>query len=92
MDSAFIYKVIAELNQTQQEMKWSNHPRVLLEVALVKLAQSSTNQEDTLPYQDILQKMNQMEAELQQLKEKGIQVDHTAQAAQTEKKQTRQSR
>lgn len=92
MDSAFIYKVIAELNQTQQEMKWSNHPRVLLEVALVKLAQSSTNQEDTLPYQDILQKMNQMEAELQQLKEKGIQVDHTAQAAQTEKKKTRQSR
>ncbi|MFZ7823662.1 DNA polymerase III subunit gamma/tau [Priestia sp. 40] len=92
MDSAFIYKVIAELNQTQQEMKWSNHPRVLLEVALVKLAQSSTNQESDLPYQDILQKMNQMEAELQQLKEKGIQVDHTAQAAQTEKKQTRQSR
>ncbi|USL42586.1 DNA polymerase III subunit gamma/tau [Priestia megaterium] len=92
MDSAFIYKVIAELNQTQQEMKWSNHPRVLLEVALVKLAQSSTNQEGDLPYQDILQKMNQMEAELQQLKEKGIQVDHTAQAAQTEKKQTRQSR
>lgn len=92
MDSAFIYKVIAELNQTQQEMKWSNHPRVLLEVALVKLAQSSTNQESDLPYQDILQKMNQMEAELQQLKEKGIQVDHTSQAAQTEKKQTRQSR
>ncbi|MDO6851390.1 DNA polymerase III subunit gamma/tau [Priestia megaterium] len=92
MDSAFIYKVIAELNQTQQEMKWSNHPRVLLEVALVKLAQSSTNQESALPYQDILQKMNQMEAELQQLKEKGIQVDHTAQATQTEKKQTRQSR
>jgi len=92
MDSAFIYKVIAELNQTQQEMKWSNHPRVLLEVALVKLAQSSTNQESDLPYQDILQKMNQMEAELQQLKEKGIQVDHTAQAVQTEKKQTRQSR
>ncbi|MGB3570069.1 MAG: DNA polymerase III subunit gamma/tau [Priestia megaterium] len=92
MDSAFIYKVIAELNQTQQEMKWSNHPRVLLEVALVKLAQSSTSQESALPYQDILRKMNQMEAELQQLKEKGIQVDHTAQAAQTEKKQTRQSR
>lgn len=92
MDSAFIYKVIAELNQTQQEMKWSNHPRVLLEVALVKLAQSSTNQESALPYQDILQKINQMEAELQQLKEKGIQVDHTAQAVQTEKKQTRQSR
>ncbi|MED3917909.1 DNA polymerase III subunit gamma/tau [Priestia megaterium] len=92
MDSTFIYKVIAELNQTQQEMKWSNHPRVLLEVALVKLAQSSTNQESALPYQDILQKMNQMEAELQQLKEKGIQVDHTAQAVQTEKKQTRQSR
>ncbi|KNH15537.1 DNA polymerase III subunit gamma/tau [Priestia megaterium] len=92
MDSAFIYKVIAELNQTQQEMKWSNHPRVLLEVALVKLAQSTTNQESALPYQDILRKMNQMEAELQQLKEKGIQVDHTAQAAQTEKKQTRQSR
>ncbi|MFV5318912.1 DNA polymerase III subunit gamma/tau [Priestia megaterium] len=93
MDSAFIYKVIAELNQTQQEMKWSNHPRVLLEVALVKLAQSSTSQESSLPYQDILQKMNQMEAELQQLKEKGIQVDHTAaQAVQTEKKQTRQSR
>ena len=32
-----IYQMIESFNKTQQDMKWTNHPRILLEVALVKL-------------------------------------------------------
>ena len=27
------------VNKTQQEMRWTNHPRIFLEVAVVKLCQ-----------------------------------------------------
>ena len=29
--------MIESFNKTQQDMKWTNHPRILLEVCLVKL-------------------------------------------------------
>ena len=32
-----IYQMIESFNRAQQDMKWTNHPRILLEVALVKL-------------------------------------------------------
>ena len=34
-----IYQLIDLLNKTQQEMRWTNHPRIFLEVAIVKLCQ-----------------------------------------------------
>lgn len=34
-----IYETIDILNKSQQEMKWTNHPRIYLEVAIVKLCQ-----------------------------------------------------
>ncbi|PMX94698.1 DNA polymerase III subunit gamma/tau, partial [Pseudomonas sp. MPR-R5A] len=34
-----IYELIELLNKTQQEMRWTNHPRIFLEVAIVKLCQ-----------------------------------------------------
>src|SRR5690606_22579939 len=39
-----IYETIDVLNQAQQEMKWTNHPRIFLEVALVKLTQMEQHQ------------------------------------------------
>ncbi|WP_223703591.1 DNA polymerase III subunit gamma/tau [Sutcliffiella deserti] len=44
--SETIYETIDILNKSQQEMKWTNHPRIYLEVAIVKLCQleKSTNQ------------------------------------------------
>lgn len=37
--SETIYETIDILNKSQQEMKWTNHPRIYLEVAIVKLCQ-----------------------------------------------------
>ncbi|MFS0639062.1 DNA polymerase III subunit gamma/tau [Mesobacillus foraminis] len=37
-----IYEIIDGLNKAQQEMRWTNHPRVFLEVAIVKLCQLET--------------------------------------------------
>ncbi|WP_152442754.1 DNA polymerase III subunit gamma/tau [Bacillus sp. THAF10] len=34
-----IYETIDILNKSQQEMRWTNHPRIFLEVAMVKLCQ-----------------------------------------------------
>lgn len=38
-DTSQIYEIIDGLNKAQQEMRWTNHPRVFLEVAIVKLCQ-----------------------------------------------------
>lgn len=34
-----IYELIEGLNKAQQEMRWTNHPRIFLEVAIVRLCQ-----------------------------------------------------
>ncbi len=72
--SAEIYETIDTLSKSQQEMKWTNHPRILLEVALVKLCQLTTNtpQYDQEGYQSLLQKITGLQSELNQLKQQGI--------------------
>lgn len=70
-----IYEIIDILNKTQQEMRWTNHPRIFLEVAIVKLCQlekvASTSSNEV---EKLLGKLEQLESELQELKENGIQV------------------
>ena len=39
-----IYQLIELLNKTQQDMRWTNHPRIFLEVAIVKLCQTEVKQ------------------------------------------------
>ena len=39
-----IYQLIDLLNKTQQDMRWTNHPRIFLEVAIVKLCQTEIKQ------------------------------------------------
>ncbi|WP_042453775.1 DNA polymerase III subunit gamma/tau [Neobacillus dielmonensis] len=69
-----IYELIDLLNKTQQEMRWTNHPRIFLEVAIVKLCQME--QQKTLPSTaetgPLLSRIEMLEAELQHLKENGV--------------------
>ncbi|MFD3450476.1 DNA polymerase III subunit gamma/tau [Microbacteriaceae bacterium 4G12] len=70
-----IYEVIHTLSKSQQEMKWTSHPRILLEVVMVKLCQQfvmKTNGADHL--QSVLQRMQELEGELKQLKQNGVQA------------------
>jgi DNA polymerase III subunit gamma/tau len=89
----FIHEVIHKLNHAQQEMKWTNHPRVLLEVALVKLCQHQMKQEHT-NIAPLMQKIAELENQLQKIKENGIRIERggTADSVVPEKKVSRQTR
>ncbi|MBO0962756.1 DNA polymerase III subunit gamma/tau [Neobacillus sp. MM2021_6] len=70
-----IYQLIDLLNKTQQEMRWTNHPRVFLEVAIVKLCQMEAKQVDhaeSPQLNQLLARIEQLESELQHLKATGV--------------------
>jgi DNA polymerase-3 subunit gamma/tau len=69
-----LYETIEVLNKSQQEMKWTNHPRIFLEVALIKLCHQQVSQ--ALPpseeLQSLIQRVEYLEAELRRLKEQNV--------------------
>lgn len=69
MQPEVIYEIIHTLSKAQQEMKWTNHPRIFLEVVMVQLCQQfmmQANGADRL--QAIMNRMQQLEKELEQVK------------------------
>ena len=69
-----IYQLIDLLNKTQQDMRWTNHPRIFLEVAIVKLCQTEIKQTEQAPSGQITQlltKIEQLEHDIQQLRVHG---------------------
>lgn len=89
-----IFKLIELLNKTQQEMRWTNHPRIFLEVAIVKLCQLESVSKSAQPSEinDLLNKVSQLEAELRELKQNGLVVNEEVQAAPQKKQQRTSSR
>jgi DNA polymerase III subunit gamma/tau len=89
-----IYQLIDLLNKTQQEMRWTNHPRIFLEVAIVKLCQTEVKAAEQAPsgqISQLLAKIEQLEQDLQQLKANGaVAVQETQ--TQTQKPAQRSSR
>jgi DNA polymerase III subunit gamma/tau len=70
-----IYQLIQLLSKTQQEMRWTNHPKIFLEVAVVKLCQlerSSVKEEQPGEWDDLKQKIVQLENEVSYLKQHGV--------------------
>ncbi|HLO12829.1 MAG TPA: DNA polymerase III subunit gamma/tau [Pseudoneobacillus sp.] len=90
-----IYELIDILNKTQQEMRWTNHPRIFLEVAIVKLTQIEVRNHDNGPSSEeigkLLTKLNQLENEIKFLKENGPAVQQETPQA-TQPKAQRSSR
>ncbi|PMC33699.1 DNA polymerase III subunit gamma/tau [Bacillus sp. UMB0899] len=87
--SSEIYEIIELLSKSQQEMKWTNHPRIFLEVALVKLCQQTTtpsqyNQEE---YQSLLEKITSLQSEVNRLKQQGISAPQQGNTGSKEPKQ-----
>jgi DNA polymerase-3 subunit gamma/tau len=78
-DSNWLYKTITSLNESQQEMKWSAHPKVFLELALIKLInQRSEPEKQTADFSNdkislLNTKVEQLEQALKQLKVNGVQ-------------------
>ncbi|MFT8322096.1 MAG: DNA polymerase III subunit gamma/tau [Bacillus sp. (in: firmicutes)] len=72
-----IYEIINLLNKTQQDMRWTNHPRIFLEVAIVKLCQlegpRNSKVTASLPeLQSLIAKIDSLEGELASLKQNGV--------------------
>ena len=85
-----IYLIIENLNQTQQDMKWTNHPRIFLEVALVKLCnEQQSNQADNAQVQGLLQKIESLERQMQDMQKNGfVQAEADKPAAQSKTKRS----
>lgn len=70
-----IYQYIDVLNQAGQEMKFTNHARIYLEVSIVKLCQMEAPASASSPeVSEMMQKIKFLEKEIEQLKANGVKV------------------
>jgi len=77
----FIYDCIEILNQTQQEMKFTNHARIYLEVAFVKMSQAETKPVASQVQPDLsklLSRIETLEQELHELRSRGLSPEETS--------------
>jgi DNA polymerase-3 subunit gamma/tau len=94
MEPEELYELIEVLNKAQQEMRWTNHPRIFLEVAIVKLCQLEKREKSgqSADIKPLMQKIEQLEHELTELKKNGIMAKDDGAAAAVQKKPQRSSR
>jgi DNA polymerase III subunit gamma/tau len=89
-----IYQLIGILNKTQTEMRWTNHSKIFLEVAIMKLCQMKeikTEQVQTDNIGLLLTRIEQLEQELRELKTNGVAISNDA-GAQVQKPVQRAAR
>lgn len=76
----WIQSAILELNQCQQEMKWSNNPKVFIEIAIITISNQyqaqaeSTNAVSSEAVMQLTQKLAQLEKEITNLKQAPVQT------------------
>ncbi|MBM7572485.1 DNA polymerase III subunit gamma/tau [Aquibacillus albus] len=82
LDAQWIQQAISELNQCQQEIKWTNSPKVFIEICLLRITDqqqsSSTQMEDSPKLNTLFTKIEQLEKELHTLKERSESLGQTA--------------
>lgn len=72
MEKTEIYRIIEILNASQQEMKWTNHPRIFLELSVVKLCQPQQQPvSQTGSDSELVGRIEKLESDLEQLKKQG---------------------
>jgi DNA polymerase III subunit gamma/tau len=88
-----IYELIEILNKAQQEMRWTNHPRIFLEVAIVKLCQqkASVNAASS-DLEKLFTKIEKLESEIKELRRNGVPAAYEETPAAIQTKQPRSSR
>ncbi len=92
-NSGDIYHLIHLLSKTQQEMRFTNHPKTFLEVAIVKLCQqeSAPAAMSSPDISQLQQRISQLENEIHELKQHGV-VRGGESQPQVQKKTSRVSR
>ncbi|SES15209.1 DNA polymerase-3 subunit gamma/tau [Gracilibacillus ureilyticus] len=69
LDPLWIQRSIKELNQCQQEIKWTNSPKVFIEIAILKICEQpqhkqSTSNED---YNKLIKKIEELENKIKEM-------------------------
>jgi len=90
MEPEQIYGLIENLNKAQQEMKWTNHPRIFLEVMLIKLCQGTTigGTASDSQLEQLQNQIQKLQSELQAIKANGVTVKSEAPSSPAKAKQT----
>ncbi|GGE85907.1 DNA polymerase III subunit gamma/tau [Priestia taiwanensis] len=81
-----IYETIHHLSKSQQEMKFTNHPRIFLEVVVVKLCQQHVTVSSAPVNEGFMQRIEQLEKELHTLKTQGVMPANSTPEAQQERR------
>jgi DNA polymerase-3 subunit gamma/tau len=70
-----IYTIISQLNQAQQEMKWTNHPKIFLETTFIKICyqkqEGGSSLTENPSVEPLLQRIETLEQELSKMKQGG---------------------
>jgi DNA polymerase-3 subunit gamma/tau len=93
INSDEIYQLIQLLSKTQQEMRWTNHPKIFLEVALVKLCQTEASavKNEGPEWNSLMQRITELESEIHELKQNGVVIKEEVQPT-VQKKKARPNR
>ncbi|WP_071393095.1 DNA polymerase III subunit gamma/tau [Bacillus tuaregi] len=89
-----IYQLINQLSKTQQEMRFTNHPKIFLEVAVVKLCQleAASNVAGGPAIDQLMERINLLENEISELKQHGVKVIEEEHAPAAQKRPQRVAR
>ncbi|MCT2536978.1 DNA polymerase III subunit gamma/tau [Aquibacillus koreensis] len=89
IDAGWIQEAITELNQCQQEIKWTNSPKVFIEITILKITDQKPQAKpiENGVLETLKRKMEQLESELNAVKQGsvGVQDSGTNQASTTKR-------
>lgn len=89
----WIQDAIMRMNECQQEIKWTNNPKVFIEIALISITNRNQSQEkeQDISNSSVIQKINQLEKEVASLKQ-ATTAPHTEKEVAIQQPKRRQSR
>lgn len=89
----WIQDAIMRMNECQQEIKWTNNPKVFIEIALISITNRNQSQEkeQDISNSSVIQKINQLEKEVASLKQ-ATTAPHTEKEVTIQQPKRRQSR
>lgn len=68
VDAIWIQQTIMKLNECQQQIKWINNPKVMIEVCLMAIASEEEQEVDHGAFGDLSNKLIQLEKQFEQIK------------------------
>src|SRR5690625_3977603 len=98
VSNAWIQEAIMELNQCQQEIKWTNSPKVFIEIAIITITNRYQKQESAAPAADsdavikLTSKLDQLEKEIAGLKQQTAANTQPVQRREPQRMQSRASK